>query len=255
MRSSIRICLAQVSSQRGLIAANMQCHLQAIELAAQHHADILVFPELSLSGYELDLAAELAQEQAYCKAMLSQAALKHNVLVIAGCPLPGEDGKAYIGALLCFPDGKVVTYRKQYLHAGEEQYCLAGDSPCYFDIKGHKVALAICADFADPRHVAQARMAGADIYLASALITAGGYQADSHILATIAKQGQCPVLLANFIGETGGWQACGQSALWDADGQQVFVADDQPSLIVLDIDAKGAEGRQLHFKNNEFVEN
>ncbi|MBN7820058.1 carbon-nitrogen hydrolase family protein [Bowmanella yangjiangensis] len=234
MRSSIRISLAQISSRRGQIAANMQSHLQAIELAAQHHADILVFPELSLSGYELDLAAELAQQQAHCEAVLSQAAKKHNVLVIAGYPLPGEDGKAYIGALLCFPDGKVVIYRKQYLHAGEGQYCLAGDSPCYFDIKGNKVALAICADFANPRHAAHARMADVDIYLASALITAGGYQADSQILATIAKQGQCPVLLANFVGETGGWQACGQSAIWNSQGKQVFAAADSACLVLCD---------------------
>lgn len=217
MSSSICISLVQMASLCGQLEANLQTHLRAIALSAQH---------------------QVVQT-------LSQAAIQHKLLVIAGCPLLAENGSAFIGALLCFPDGKVQTYRKQYLHPSEERYCLPGTTSCYFHFKGHNLALAICADFASPQHAQDARGAGTDIYLASALITAGGYQADSHTLADIARQGQCAVLLANYVGETGGWQSCGQSAIWGVDGELVLAADGEPGLLLCDIDNRQSQARQV----------
>ncbi|GAA0350839.1 carbon-nitrogen hydrolase family protein [Bowmanella denitrificans] len=246
MSSSICISLVQMASLRGQLEANLQTHLRAIALSAQHQADVVMFPELSLTGYELDLAAELAiNEQHQIVQTLSDAAIQHNVLVIAGCPMPAQQGKAHIGALLCFADGRVLSYQKQYLHQGEAQFCAPGSQPCHFEVKGHNLALAICADFADPRHAQQARQTNIDIYLASALITAGGYAADSEILAGIGQQGQCQVLLANYIGQTGGWQACGQSAIWNSQGKQVFAADDSACLVLCDLDARQSSIRQM----------
>ena len=60
--SNFKIAAAQVASVRGDIARNIAAHAAAIEAAANHDVSVLVFPELSLTGYEPELAAEVAME-------------------------------------------------------------------------------------------------------------------------------------------------------------------------------------------------
>ena len=84
----ITIGLAQTVVSNGNIEKNTYHHLEMIKLASKQGADIVVFPELSLTGYELELARELAiPDEAEHFSALSQAAVNHNVVVIAGCPL------------------------------------------------------------------------------------------------------------------------------------------------------------------------
>lgn len=58
------IGVAQTVPVRGDVDANIEQHLRLIRIAAEERARIVVFPELSLTGYELDLAGALAFEQA-----------------------------------------------------------------------------------------------------------------------------------------------------------------------------------------------
>ena len=59
--TDFRIAAAQVASARGDIVGNIAAHTAAIEVAAALGVSVLIFPELSLTGYEPDLATELAQ--------------------------------------------------------------------------------------------------------------------------------------------------------------------------------------------------
>ena len=54
-----KIAAAQVASVRGDIEANVATHAAAIQAASERHVSVLVFPELSLTGYELDLGCPL----------------------------------------------------------------------------------------------------------------------------------------------------------------------------------------------------
>ena len=235
MSKPLTISLAQLPVVKGDLSANLAIHLNAIAQAASQGADLVVFPELSLSGYELEMAEQLAvAEQADNFAALSAAAVQHKVMLIAGCPLRGKAGaKPMIGAVICFADGKVEFYAKQYLHPGEQQYCSPGHQDYLFSLKGQRIALAICADFAAPEHSLKARQKGADIYLVSALISGSGFIDDAKILSEIAAKQQFSVLLSNHISTTGGWATCGNSSIWNRTGELIGCSQSSRSCLLL----------------------
>ncbi|ASA57738.1 carbon-nitrogen hydrolase family protein [Vibrio gazogenes] len=235
LNTSVTISLAQIPVSKGDVKANLEQHLYMIERASSSQADVVVFPELSLTGYELELLAELAvpPESSHFQT-LSQAAVDHDIVVIAGCPLkPEQAGKPTIGAVICFPDGTVQFYVKQSLHAGEEVYCSSGETDYCFHIKGYQIALAVCADFADPQHAQRAKAAGADIYVVSALISEHGFVPDGKILSQTATEHGFPVFLSNHISVTGGWDTCGRNAVWNSHGELVLSSETKDSCLVL----------------------
>jgi len=235
LKTGVTISLAQIPVARGDLRANLGHHLKMIEQSSNHNADIVVFPELSLIGYELDLAAELAfaPESSSFKE-LSQAAVESEVIVIAGCSLSFNiASKPAIGAVVCFPDGLVQFYSKQYLHKGEEKYCTCGFDDYFLDVNGYRIALAICADFSCPEHSQRARALGADIYIVSALISESGFDEDAKVLSGISAASKLPVLLSNHISNTGGWSACGNNSIWSAAGELVLCSDSKESCLVL----------------------
>lgn len=227
MNPTLNISLPQIPLIKGDVAANLRQHLQAIEVSDAHGADLVVFPELSLTGYELELLDTLALEKDPRHfTALSEAAVTFNLTLIAGYPLIVDGAnKPTIGAVICYPDSRVEFYDKQYLHDGEEHYCSAGGQDYLFNLKGYTLTLAICADFTAVEHAKRAAAAGADIYLASALISEAGFAKDAEILSNIAASHQLHVLLSNHISVTGGWSVCGNNSIWQRGGELVFGTD------------------------------
>ena len=223
MKESLTVSLAQVPVVKGDVMGNLEHHIKMIKQSSCHNADVVVFPELSLTGYELTLASDLAlspEVQSFKE--LSQASIENEIIVVAGCPLIADkSSKPTIGAVVCFPNGTVDFYSKQYLHDGEDEYCATGDKDYLFKVNGYQVALAICADFVEPNHSQRARDLGADIYLVSALISETGFAADAKILSDIALAHRFPVLLSNHISMTGGWDVCGNNSIWNSRGEWV----------------------------------
>jgi len=214
---------AQYSALAGDIAANVRRHLDVIDAAHRQDVDILVFPELSLTGYEPALAAGLAQAaDTDCVAPLRARAREAAMTVIVGLPLRAEGhDKPRIAAFILHPDGSVTVQTKQHLHTGESDYFSAGTGGPLLDAGGIPLALAICADFGQSAHAAAAARAGARIYAASALIGETGYPVDSALLQGYAQRHGMAVLLANHGGPTGGWTSAGRSAFWDERGRLV----------------------------------
>ncbi|MHC6529456.1 carbon-nitrogen hydrolase family protein [Vibrio proteolyticus] len=241
--NTIDIALAQIPVKKGQIATNLTEHLAAIAAAAQQQVDLVVFPELSLTGYELELLATLAMtEESDAIQALKTAAQKYAIWVIAGCPLACPNDKPAIAAVVCSPQGDVHFCTKQYLHPGEDVFCSAGSQNHTLNIQGFTLALAICADFSKPQHARDANQQKADVYVVSALISPAGYETDASILADIASSYNMPVLLANHISVTGGWQTCGKSTMWLPSGEPVAALMNEPGLIVCRIASDGSHG-------------
>jgi hypothetical protein len=86
--SEFRVAAAQVASLRGELAQNVRTHAAAITAAAKHGVSVLVFPELSLVGYEPELAATHAIAASDARlAPLGELAQQHWMHVVAGVPL------------------------------------------------------------------------------------------------------------------------------------------------------------------------
>lgn len=219
--SSPVLVAAQCAVQAGDLAANLALHLDFMRRAAEQGARLIVFPELSLSGYEPALASALAQpaDSPLLEPLCAQA-MAAGMTAVVGLPLrvAGHD-KPQIAACILHPDGSRAIYTKQYLHAGEEQFFSVGQGGELLLVEGTSVALSVCADFAHAEHPAGAAERGAQVYAASVLIGEGGYRHDSSLLQGHAQRHGLAVLMANHGGPTGGWVAAGRSALWDEQGR------------------------------------
>jgi predicted amidohydrolase len=229
---NFKIAVAQISSEKGNIDKNIQDHVKAIQCAIEHAVSIVVFPELSLTGYEPELAENLAltidDERLN---PIQEIAVNNSIYVVVGAPIKTKD-ISEIGVIIFSPDGSITSYSKMNLHPGEEKYFKAGKELKTIAVKNQKVAIAICADTNNPMHVKAYAENGASIYAAGVLITEGGYTPDTEKLHSYARQYHMLVTMANHCQPTGGWQPVGKSSAWDENGILAVAGIDSKSLLI-----------------------
>ncbi|MGE8352546.1 MAG: carbon-nitrogen hydrolase family protein [Pseudomonas protegens] len=217
----LTLAAVQSVSIAGDLPANLARHQHLMGLAAQQGVQLLVFPELSLTGYEPQLAAELALAPDSPQLQpLRDLARELKLTTVVGMPIRlNVDGPVLIGALMLGADGSLAVYSKQHLHPGEERAFAPGSGGAPLQLGNEILALAVCADFCHASHVQAAVDAGAGIYAAGVLISEGGYAVDSALLQGYARDHGILVLMANHGGPSGGWSCAGRSAIWGAQGQ------------------------------------
>jgi len=233
---------AQSISIAGDVHANLLRHQHFMQAAAEQDVLLLVFPELSLTGYERGLAAGLAilPDDAVLQP-LRDLARELGLTAVVGMPIRlSAEAPVLIGALVLGADGSLGVYSKQHLHPGEEVAFAPGHGGSMLEIGQEHIALAVCADFSHPSHAATAAAQGATLYAAGVLITEGGYKPDTTLLQGYAGQHAMTVLMANHGGVTGGWESAGRSAIWGPDGSLVAAATGAGELLV--IARRDAEG-------------
>lgn len=232
----IRIAAAQSCAVAGDVARNVLDHARFIAAARRAEVELLLFPELSLCGYEPALLQHCAlRPDDHRLAPIRELAHEARMTIIVGAPLARDDGTApAIAAFIHTPDGDVAIQTKQHLHPGEEQYATAGAAATHLhDLHGEPYALAICADTAHPQHPATAAAAGASLYLASMLISEAGYPADAATLQRHAANHRMGVLMSNHGGPSGGYQCAGRSAFWAPDGSNIVTTPGPGNRLVV----------------------
>jgi len=244
----MRIALCQLRPVAGDVAGNVDAHLRLARVAAAAGAELLAFPELSLTGYEPSLARGLAfaVEDARLAPLRVFAAASHTQLLV-GAPLRTAD-KPRIGVARLAGDAPVRWLGKQYLHADELPFFAAQppESPTV-DVSlgdGRRLGLAICYELACEEHARRAFADGAVGYLALVAKTARGVAAAHARLGDIARSHRAPAWLANCTGPCEDGLTAGGSAAWNQDGELVAAlgGDDEGVLLV---DAASATARIL----------
>lgn len=251
MKSSqgrLRIAAGQFAPVPGCIDENMRYHEMLIESAASAGVNLIIFPELSLTGYEPEKADELALADETCLSSLQVLSDRHDMTIIVGAPLRVKDGKPAIGACVISSKQSVSCYRKMYLHPGESDYFSAGDTEFVFKERSFNVGLALCADAGQPVHVESTVQQGAEVYL-NAVLSAGGFDKDSGQLQSYARLYAMPTLMANYCGPSGGWKPVGKSSAWDARGELIAQApEDCAALVIMDLQDAGCSGQVICFR-------
>lgn len=219
--TAFALAAAQTIAIAGDIPANLQRHLAFMHVAAEHGVQVLVFPELSLTGYEPSLAAGLAiAPDDAVLAPLHEMALALRLTAVVGMPIRlAPEAGVSIGALVLGADGSLAVYTKQHLHPGEEVAFVPGQGGAVLELGGERIALAVCADFSHASHPLAAAEARANVYAAGVLISEGGYATDSALLQGYAAEHGLLVLMANHGGPSGGYVCAGRSAIWADDGR------------------------------------
>lgn len=234
MNDNLAIAAIQSISIKGNIAANVARHAQLARAAANQGAKFVLFPELSLTGYELAIAREVSM---HCDDPrlneLRMVAKELAATIVVGAPIVGDGGALHIAALSFGPDGDLPIYTKQHLHSGEAEVFAPGEGGEPLNIHGTKIALAVCADISQASHPERAAASGASVYAASVLITDNGYETDTGLLQQYAESCGMMVAMANHGAATGGWKPAGRSAIWDAEGKLIVAAPADGECIVM----------------------
>ncbi|MBL7871267.1 MAG: carbon-nitrogen hydrolase family protein [Cyclobacteriaceae bacterium] len=217
----MKICVAQTNPVKGDIQRNIENHKKLVAQAVEQKADLIVFPELSLTGYEPTLAKEVAITKEDNRLNDFQILSDANEITIGvGAPTKSDAGIC-ISMILFQPGKPREIYSKKYLHTDEEPYFVSGDNfPC-LTIKDTNIAFAICYEISIDKHVEQALKNGATIYLASVVKFESGIDKAIQRLAYIASTNNMTVLMSNCVGISDGQHCAGKTSVWNSNGELI----------------------------------
>ena len=148
----MKICIAQTKPIKGNVSANIEAHIKFIELALTLNAEAIFFPELSLTGYEPELARELATNQNDTRLdIFQQISDNNNIIIGLGLPIIA-DSHIRISMIIFEPNKPRQTYSKQQLHSDEFPYFENGVGQIIIKTKDKNIAPAICYESLQPTH-------------------------------------------------------------------------------------------------------
>jgi predicted amidohydrolase len=228
MHKPLTIAVAQPLCVPYDLRANVVTHAQVVRSA---RARVVVFPELSITGYELDAPAITADDLRL--APIVEACAETGSLALVGAPLRGEAGTSHIAMLAIAGSGVRVAYRKLWLATSEAKRFTPGSKPAALDVDGWRLGLAICKDTGVPQHAADTAELGIDAYVAGTLMKAEWAAHQEERARRIATEHHVWVAFASFAGSTGDGfdHTLGCSAIWGADGGVIAQAGPEPGAI------------------------
>jgi len=246
------IAVAQTCPVKGDVDANLEDHLRLAGCAASEGAQLVLFPELSLTGYEIGLADRLAfSENDPRIAPLVDLAASRDIIVIAGAPVR-VGARLHVGAFIIGPDRTIGLYTKRRMGAfseaarcdgivppAEATVFQPGDRDPLVHFAGQTAAIAICADVGQPSHPQQAAERGAGTYLASMFVIPSEFEGDSAKLRGYAAAHSMVVAAANYGSATGGLAAAGRSSIWAANGDVLIRLDDAGAGVAIATEIAG----------------
>lgn len=231
----MKLCAAQLSVDIGNVEGNVLKHRALIDVAVSREADVIFFPELSLTGYAPRLAHRLATLAAHAHLdAFQRLADVRNIIIGVGLPTLAHGG-VLITMVLFRPHAIRLSYSKQQLHADELPFFVQGDTQLIVSVGQHALAPAICYESLQPNHAAGAARDGADVYLASVAKPQRNVTKAYDHYARIAKQHSMAVLMANSIGRCDDFVSAGHSGAWNISGDLVANMDaESEGLVVFD---------------------
>lgn len=150
---NLKIGMAQITPILGDVEANLAIHLQSIEEAAESGVELLVFPELSLTGYQLqDLAFDVALTPSGRDPVFGKLLdASRDMDIVVSFVEADERQKYYISAAYLSGGAIIHLHRKLYLPTygmfDEGRYFAWGDALRAFDTRFGRLGILICEDF------------------------------------------------------------------------------------------------------------
>jgi len=229
----MKLCVAQTRPVTGDIKSNIEKHKILISSAWSQRSDAIIFPELSLTGYEPTLASRLMcdpDDQAF--QVFQRIADATNMIVGVGMPTRSANGVC-ISMVLFRPAQSQLIYSKKYLHSDEEPFFVSGDNFNVLVLDRIKIAPAICYEISVAEHAENAIGNGANIYVASVNKAITAIDAAVGRLIEIASKYSIPVLMANCVGFCDGSPCAGRTSIWNDEGSLIGQLDDRTEGILV----------------------
>ncbi|MGW7316481.1 carbon-nitrogen hydrolase family protein [Streptomyces sp. NPDC054854] len=239
----MRIAAAQLSCVPADVDANAARAAGLAASARERGAELVVFPEFTLTGYELEaLAADPGLWTAADDPRLDPLR-SAGIAVAVNVALPAADGgRPLIATLVYGADGALLTtYAKQHLYQQEHDAFRPGSGDGRFELGGIRFSLGVCYDNHFPELTGRAAADGCRVHLASTLYGSGdGIAERATVYPGIARDRGLYVVLANHVGPAGRWTGCGRSAVWAPGGTLLAEAGaTEEGVVTAEIPAEG----------------
>jgi len=239
------VALAQIGCERANKAGNIDHIERVVTDAKKEKADLVILPELSLTGYKVrDEIYELAETiPGSSTDAITRIARKTQTHIVFGMPELSDKTQATIfnTAVLVGPKGFIGKYRKMYLPTHsvfeERRYFRSGYQAAAFDTELGKIGLIICYDIFFPEVSRLTRLQGAQLI---ACISASPSARRSFFeTLTVARAIENTAFLAyvNLVGVEDGLQFWGGSRLIGPQGRILAKARcDEEDLVIGEVD-------------------
>ena len=226
------IAMAQMNPTVGGIESNTAKIIQAAKRAQKQGADLVVFPELVITGYppeDLLFRDELHERVELALETICEHFEDSSTAIVVGAPI--QEGQDLRNSAVWIEAGEIrAVYHKRHLPNygvfDEKRYFKADRTPVVVEFQGTKFGLAVCEDVWRSKAVRKSKEAGADVILA---LNASPYHYDKHgeRLAAVReriKDVALPIVYVNQIGGQDELIFDGESFVMNAEGQRVFNA-------------------------------
>jgi len=238
----MRIALYQCPPLPLDISGNLQRLAQKASDAAAQGADLLVCPEMFLTGYNIGAEAALSLAQArdgHSAAQVAAIAQAAGIAILYGYPERSSDAQIYNAVQLIDAKGRSLChYRKTHLYGelDKSMFAVGGDDFPVVELNGWRLGLLICYDVEFPENTRRLALAGADVILVpTANMEPYDFVADVTVRAR-AFENQCYVAYANYCGSEGDIHYCGLSSICAPDGSRIALAARDEALIIGTLD-------------------
>jgi predicted amidohydrolase len=245
MKERIKLALAQISSRRENKKENLQKIEEFTIKAKEQAADLVIFPELSLTGYVVhDQIYELAEIiPGSSTKRIEDLAKKTGTYIIFGMPELSEKTEATIfnTAVFVGPNGFIGRYRKMYLPTHsvfeEKRYFRPGYQTASFDTTLGNIGLCICYDIFFPEVFRLTRLKGAELIVCISASPAVRRSYFEILTAARALENTAFLAYVNLVGVEDGLQFWGGSRLVSPTGDILAKAKyDEEDLVICEVD-------------------
>ncbi|SDI49484.1 carbon-nitrogen hydrolase family protein [Pseudomonas panipatensis] len=223
-------------------AGNLRRLREAAQRAASQGADLLVCPEMFVSGYNIGAARVAALAEAAggsTAAAIATIARDNDLGILYGYPESNPDGAPFNSVQLIDRHGeRRANYRKTHLYGDldRSQFSPSDEAAAVFELDGWKIGLLICFDVEFPEAVRSLALAGADLILVPTA-NMRPYEFVAEVLVPCrAYENQVFLAYANFQGVEGELDYCGLSSVVAPDGQVLARASQAEELLIADLD-------------------
>ena len=249
MTKKISIALAQLDFVVGDISGNTELIIETSKKAKrQYNADLIVFPELSISGYPPE---DLLLHSGFKKRIL-EASNKIQQEIIGIDALVGypeyQNGKIFNSCSVFSEKKEIVRYRKEalpnYSVFDEKRYFESDDNPVIFSVKGKKIGINICEDIWQEQAAIRSKDAGAELIIVinGSPYEKNGQEKREKVVKRLTEVTELPFVYLNMIGGQDELLFDGSSFVMDKNGEIVYRAksfEESLDLIEFEINDDG----------------
>lgn len=232
---------------KGSIEANLKAGIEALRIASENGADLILFPEVHLteffpqhpgqdvSGYACELDDEIIQA-------FQNACQENHIMAVPNVYLH-EGGHCYDASIIIGRDGEIIGIQKmvhvaQAEHFYEQDYYAPSDDGFHvFGTDIGRVGIVVCFDRHYPESIRTEALMGADLILVPTVNEkAEPLEMFEWEIRVQAFQNSVSIAMCNRVGTEEQMEFAGESLVVDASGNLITKADDQEQIIYADID-------------------